>query len=212
MSQSRPERLRAPPVGFAILRRFREDRSGVTAIEFALISVPFLGMLMAIFQAGLYFFTSEALDAAVQDAARGIYTGQIQGANVTSASDFVNNYVCPSNGGTRLSTLIDCSKLIVDIRPAPNSGSFSGINTAADFYQTGAATKFCLGAPNDIMVVRVIYPLPIFAPVLVTTTGTNAQASNAGSVSFNSLGQKQILLATAVFQNEPFANNYSSGC
>lgn len=204
---------RAPRGASAILTRFRRDRGGVTAVEFGLIAVPFFGLLMAIFQAGLYFFTSEALEAAVQNAARGIYTGQAQGANVASASDFVSSYLCPSNGGTKLSALIDCSKLIVDIRPAPTSGSFSGIDTNADFYQAGATTKFCLGAPNDIVVVRVVYPLPVFAPVLVTTNGSDVQQSTAGTVVFND-GRKQMLLGTAVFQNEPFANKYvaPSGC
>lgn len=194
---------------FVLLRRFKRDRRGVTAVEFALISVPFLGLLMAIFQAGLYFFTSEALDAAVQDASRNIFTGQLQGANVTDPKVFASNYICP-----RLSSLLNCDNLVVDIRPAPSNGTFSGIDTGADFYQTGASTKFCLGAPNDVVVVRVIYPLPIFAPVVVTTTGRDVQGSTAGSVVFNNAGRKQILLATAVFQNEPYANGYTapSGC
>lgn len=210
--QSVPEA--AKPQRFAPLRRFRDDRRGVTAIEFALISVPFFGLLMAIFQSGLYFFTSEALDAAVQDAARNIYTGQAQSANVTKSADFVSKYLCPQTGGTRLSTLIDCSQLVVDVRPAPNNGNYSGIDNGADFYQTGSATKFCLGAPSDIVVVRVIYPLPIFAPVVITTTGKDVRLSTAGSVSYNNAGRKQLLFATAVFQNEPYANGYKApdGC
>lgn len=192
--------------GRALALHFGQDKRGATAVEFAIVAVPFFTLLLAIFQLGLYFFYSEAVGAAVQDAARRIYTGQAQSANVLTSSTFISSYVCPQNGGTRLSSMIDCSKLFLDVRPAPTQGSFSGIDTAPDFYQTGASPKFCMGGPTDIVVVRLIYPMPVFAPGLSLPGTVNDVPNNAGT--------KQLILGTAVFQNEPFANGYQApnGC
>lgn len=195
-----------PPRRPRALRRFGRDGRGATAVEFGLIAFPFIALLLALFQQGMYFFTSEALDAAVQNAARSVYTGQAQGTGVSSAASFVNTYLCPSNGGTQLSRLIDCSKVFVDVRPAPTQGSFSNIDTTADFYQSGSTTEFCPGGPGEIVIVRVIYPLPVYAPGLFPS-GTVSNVPN-------NPGMKQLILGTAVFQNEPYSNGYvaPSGC
>ena len=193
-----PHRRRA-----LLLRRFGRDRRGATAVEFGMIALPFIALIMAIFQQGMYFFTSEALDAAVQSAARNVYTGQAQTAGISSAANFVSTYLCPASGGTKLSSLIDCSKLFVDVRTAPTQGSFSNIDTKADFYKVGSTAQFCPGGPGDIVIVRVIYPLPVYAPGIFTGSTVTDVPNNAGV--------KQLLLGTAVFQNEPYANGYS-GC
>ena len=194
-------------------RRFTRDTRGVTAVEFGLIAVPFLGLLLAIFQAGLSYFLSEALEAAVQNAARNLYTGQAQTAGISSASTFISNYVCPSSGGTKLSALIDCTKLIVDVR---TGSSFTTADMTADFYQASATPMFCPGGPNDIVIVRVIYPMPVYVPVIVKKTGHDVSVMTTGTVNnvANNPGSKQLLLGTAVFQNEPFSNGYvaPSGC
>ena len=210
-SRATPSSSAKSRVRSCALKRFQQDRNGATAVEFGLVAVPFFGLLMVIFQSGLFFFTSEALDAAVQDAARKLYTGQAQGIGVNSAAAFVNSYVCPAKGGTGLFSLVDCTKLIVDVRTAPVSGSFANINTNADFYQAGSTPMFCPGGPNDIVIVRVIYPLPVIIPVI-----TGAGVVTAGTVNdvANNPGRKQLLLGTAVFQNEPYANGYVAphGC
>lgn len=192
----------------SLLRIFALDRRGVTAVEFGIVGLPFFSLLLAIFQQGFFFFFSEALSAATQNAARRIYTGQVQGdSSVTDAKSFINAYVCPPNGGgTNLSSLIDCSKLFVDVRPASSQNSFSGVDTKPDFYQSPSNAKFCLGGPNDIVVVRIIYPAPVFAPGLFVGAVVSDVPNNSGI--------KQLLMGTAVFQNEPYANGYvaPSGC
>ncbi len=199
----------------AARRSFAADTCGATAVEFALIMVPFLGLLMAIFQAGFTYFASENLQAATQSAARSLYVGTAQGNGVATASAFVSRYMCPSGGAGPLASFIDCTKLIVDVRVS-SAGTFIGLDTSADFYQPGSATKFCPGGPGDIVIVRVIYPFPIFLPVMGTTNGHDVSVVRTGSVNDvpNASGWQQLLLGTAVFRNEPFASGYSppSGC
>ena len=59
----------APGALRRLLRRFRSDRSGATAVEFAMVSVPFLGLLFAIFETAFVFLVGEGLDAATTAAA-----------------------------------------------------------------------------------------------------------------------------------------------
>jgi Flp pilus assembly protein TadG len=204
------ERATRPFRSFS-LRSFGSDRRGATAVEFALIMIPFMGLLLALFQAGIVFFTSEALEAAVEDAARNIYTGNAQTTGVSSASQFVSTFLCPTTGGRKLPTYVDCSKLIVDVRTA---ASFSAGDTSADFWQAGSTQQFCPGGEGDIVIVRVIYPLPAILPAL-TGTIKSFGTSHAGLVDTvpNNAGWKQLLIGTAVFQNEPFgASTPPTGC
>ncbi len=179
-----------------------------------MVAVPFLGLLMAIFETGLMFFNSEGLEAAVQQAARNIMTGQAQKNGVYSAATFVNTYLCPATGTRILPSFVDCTTLIVDVRTA---SSFSNASTSNSFYKTSSSHVFCPGAPSNtgspvIVVVRVLYPMPVFLPLLgwfgpVMGGVVNDVPSNPG--------YKHLLLGTAVFQNEPYpSTNYTAptGC
>lgn len=183
-------------------------------MEFGLIAVPFLGLLLAIFETGLVFLNSEGLEAAVQDAARNIMTGQAQAANVSTAASFVSTYLCPTSGSRILPSFIDCSKLIVDVRSAD---TFATADTSRTFYQDPTTQQFCPGASGKIIVVRVAYPMPVFLPFLAGMTNATFHQITTGLVNDvpGNSGWKHLLVGTAVFQNEPFApNSYSapSGC
>ena len=61
-----------------ILRRFRRNRRGSAAVEFALIAPIFFGLLFAIIELAMVFFASQVLETVTQDSARMIMTGQAQ--------------------------------------------------------------------------------------------------------------------------------------
>ena len=78
-------RLFAP----AIRRRaqaFARDERGATAIEFALLALPFFTLIFAILETSIVFLAGQILDSAVQDASRKIRTGQAQKPATTSTS------------------------------------------------------------------------------------------------------------------------------
>lgn len=66
-----------------LLSRLRRDSSGATAVEFAIVSVPFLIFILGIIGVGLHFFTTSTLEAAVETASRKILTGQAQSGGLT---------------------------------------------------------------------------------------------------------------------------------
>ncbi|MGL1590454.1 TadE/TadG family type IV pilus assembly protein, partial [Vibrio parahaemolyticus] len=64
-----------------IVRRFKRDDKGSTAIEFAFVIGPFLFLIFATIEVAMVFFASQLLETATADAARLILTGQAQAAN-----------------------------------------------------------------------------------------------------------------------------------
>jgi hypothetical protein len=103
------------------VRAVWRDRSGAAAVEFALVAIPFFMFVLGVLGIGLYFFTSNALDRGVEEAARAIRTGQAQKSNVTVGQ--FKNSVCSQAG-----SYIDCSKLSVIVQSA---ASWSGITPQA---------------------------------------------------------------------------------
>ena len=173
-------------------------------VEFGLLALPFLATIFAIFEVGYVTFEGEMLQASINNASRQLLTGQAQLANIVTASQFVQTYLCPTGGPQKIPTNFDCSKLVVDVRPA---SSFTSVDLTNSIYKT--ATQFCPAAPNQVSVLRVVYPLPAIFPLSLLT-------SNVGVVTDvpSQPGPKHILMGVALFETENFAASYSPppGC
>lgn len=94
------------------------NERGATAVEFALVAVPFFMLITGIIGMGLYFFTSNALDHGVEAAARKIRTGEAQKGDITVAQ--FKQLVCDEAG-----TYINCSKLHVLMQSAQSWSDLS---------------------------------------------------------------------------------------
>jgi Flp pilus assembly protein TadG len=173
-----------------ILRRFRRNRRGSAAVEFALIAPIFFALLFAILETAMMFFASQVLETITQNSARMIFTGQAQGASYKQA-DF-QTYVC-----SQIPALFSCSSIKVDVK---SYNSFAAVNIASQIDGSGNFIdnmSFQCGGPGDIVVVRVFYPWQLF----VTGLGYNIS---------NMSGNQRLLVATAAFQNEPFTTGSCS--
>jgi Flp pilus assembly protein TadG len=170
-----------------ILRRFRRNRTGSAAVEFALVAPIFFAVLFAIIELALVFFASQVLENATQDTARLIQTGQAQNSALTQQQ--FRDAVCAKLKPTMM---FDCvSGVYIDVRSYPE---FASINISPPVDSTGSfvnTMKYCPGKDGDVVVVRLFYQWPIFV------TGLGFNLSNLGS-------NKRLLTATAAFQNEPF--------
>jgi len=188
-----------PPFRPAARRRlgaFASADGGATAVEFAMISIPFLALLFAIFELGAMFLASSAMDAAVEQAARQIRTGQLQATANNNAAGF-KTVVCNSISWISAG---DCqANLSLDVR---TFSSFSAISLttpvsggAIDQTQIG----FNSGNSCDIVVVRAFYPWTLLTPTL-----------EPGLPNLNA-GQR-LLTATVAFRNENWSTVTSGGC
>jgi Flp pilus assembly protein TadG len=146
------------------LERFRTDPSGTTAVEFAMVAMPFLMLLLFVFELSYDLFSQSVLDNALQLAARQLQTGNAQ--NVHDGNDFIVKYMCPDLNG-----LLTCSGVYVNVqRIAPTS--------AQDYwdYTTGSAPvsggvldlggyvagSFCNSGPSQLLLVSAVYVGPSF--------------------------------------------------
>jgi Flp pilus assembly protein TadG len=149
------------------IRAFVADRKGATAIEFAMIAMPFLGLIGAVLETGLVYFQTAQLQMTTEYASRSVLVGTMP-AGLTY-QQFINQYICTwQTTGTvspyTLSKMFDCSKVKVDIS-VPTS--WSNANTANNFYATADSTATIVLPPSgQIGVVRIAYPVPAFIAVL----------------------------------------------
>ena len=174
------------PRRFSLWRRFRDDTRGATAVEFAIIALPFLALMGAILESAIVFLASQVLDTATSDAARLIRTGQAQQSSYT-ASQFKTE-VC-----NRLYVLFTCSKVAVESTVYANFSAISStppLDASGNFDPT-KVTNFQMGAASQIVVVRVYYAYPLFFNKL----GFNLANTANGS---------RLLAGVAAFRNEPF--------
>lgn len=178
------------PTFVSLLRRFRRNDRGSSAVEFAMIAVPFFGFLFAIIEAAMVFFAGQVLETATQDSARLILTGQAQSGSFSQAQ--FKQQVC-----NRILGLFDCvNGIYVDVK---SYSSFAAVNITAPVDSSGNFVNnfgYSPGSAGDIVVVRVFYQWPLF----LTKLGFDLSDVN------NSAGVKnrKLLTSTVAFRNEPF--------
>lgn len=187
------------------LRRFGRAESGMAAVEFAALVVPFLGVLFATIETAVDYWAQSTLEDALSDAARTIYTGQFQTANAgstKSSSDLITalrNNMCTVNGQPR-PTMFACGNVRLNVSTATsfsNAASTSATTVDPKTNQTGWNSSFgqysCAGA-SSVVRVQAAVDFPVFFNLI--SFGSNRLPGN-----------RRVLQAAAVFRTEPYANS-----
>ena len=91
MSSPAPETVSARNV----FRRFRRNRQGSAAVEFALIAPLFFGMLFAIIETAIVFFAGQVLEQGTAESARLMMTRQAQDSGMNETA-FKRTYAIAS--------------------------------------------------------------------------------------------------------------------
>src|SRR3984885_2395772 len=168
----------------SVFRRFRGNRRGSAAVEFAPVAPVFFALLFAIIETAMMFFASQVLETITQDSARMILTGQAQTAAYTQAQ--FQTFVC-----SQIPALFTCSNLSIDVESYSSFSSVT-INSQIDGSKNFINNmQYNPGGPGDIVVVRLFYQWPLFV------TGLGYNISNLS-------GSQRLLSATAAFRNEPY--------
>ncbi|MER8748768.1 pilus assembly protein [Mesorhizobium sp. M1050] len=173
--------------------RFLRDRRGATAIEFAILSVPFALLVFAILESCISFASQEVMANITDDVARQLRTGQLKAADVSK--DSLTTTIC-----TKLEIMVsqDCpNQLQVDLRQYT---TFADAAAAGFKIQGGqiiltngtAEPPFAVtwGAAGSRNMLRVFYKWPIMTDLLAQSMG----------------GNKTLHFASVTWQNEPFDN------
>ncbi len=178
-----------------VWRHFARAERGATAVEFALIALPFFMLLFGILQLGLLFMASTTIEGATVTAAREIRTGELQNAGTNTAAGF-KSLVCANMSW--LSTSDCTSNLSVDVRTFGNFGSITNTPPVTNGAVDQTKLQFNSGTNCSIVLVRVYYPYTLVAPTF--TPGLPDLGNN----------QKLITFASA-FRNENWGSSGNCG-
>jgi Flp pilus assembly protein TadG len=179
--------------GKRALKRARDDKSGVAALEFAIVAPLFLLLMMAIFELGAIYIADVTVQMVTTGIAREVRTGQIQTQNLSK--DQFRTHYC-----SELPGFLSCdSSLMLDVEAFNNFGSaVYQPPLKPDGTMDPSLNNYNPGTSCQVVLVRAFYTWPVqtpgFLPFLV-----------------NVAGGKHLISAAAAFRNEPFTSAVS-GC
>lgn len=159
-------------------------REGSSAVEFAMVALPFCLMMFAILELGLVFVTDSVLENATIETGRLVRTGQASARGMDAAQ--FKAAVC-----ARMSVFsADCpTRLSIDVRVIPQFNTNPPDPLAGGGFDPGGLT-YDNGNPGNLILVRVWYKHPLVTSFL--------------SQGLSSIGDRTaVLTATTAFRNEP---------
>lgn len=176
------------------------DENGASAVEFAMLALPFFLFILAIIGYGLYFFTQTSLDYAVESAARKIRTGEVntggtQRSDKQMTVDEFRKLVCQDG-----QPAIDCGKLSVIVQHAAD---WSGISPQSCTDSNGKMTG-STGSGSDVLSQ---YSGEASDVVLVTTCYEWALGNDFSFLKLagdGGNGGPVIMQSTTAFKSEPY--------
>lgn len=171
-----------------LLRRWRRDRSGTTAIEFAFVAGPFLMLLFGIMGVGLYFFTTFSLENAVEQTGRLIRTGQVQQGGMTALQ--FKQKVCDL-----APTFVDCvNKLRVNVLNFPDSDAIGPASIPQCLDAGGNlndVTRYEPGDADEVVLIWVCYEWSLASKIPYLNLGDMSNGS-------------RLIQAATTFRTEPY--------
>ena len=134
------------------LLAFGREESGMAAVEFAMVALPYLIVILGIMELAFGFFLDRLVQDAVMDARRAVRVGQIKAG--ATESDF-RTIICATKAVKRL---LDCSKFQIDLRQVADfDGSRPEFGEDAD---DDKKARFEPGEGGTTNVLRVYYKMP----------------------------------------------------
>lgn len=169
---------------FKYIKSWKKNEEGSTAVEFALVGIPFILMVIGIIEMALMFTSQSLLEASTSEAARQVRVGAVQQGG---GEDVFQDALCDF-----ASVLIPCADIqyqVVSVDSFEEAGDFPD----AEFDEDGNLEdqQFDPGGVSDVVMIRVAYKYPIKTPMMKLILTNNNDDS-------------RILLSTVVLQTEPY--------
>jgi Flp pilus assembly pilin Flp len=188
-------RLRAKPARLVV--RFRRDCRGATAVEFAMVSVPFFAMMLAMMTVGTHYLIYHSLERGLMDASRLLRTGEAQKAGL-DLDDF-RKLLCEAAG-----KFVACDEhLVIHIK---SNETFAGLSPPTSCVSDGALAPPS-GAGSDAITSKAGEDS---TAVQVTACYEWEMGASLWETLFNLVSPypvtqgKTILSATTAFRSEPY--------
>ena len=173
------------------LRGYKRSEDGATAIEFAMLAIPFFSLIFAILELAIVFFISSSLNHAVSEAGRQIRIGNFQNCGKAAFKKQVCDTMisigsCQNN--LRLDVIKNTTFGEITLPPIPQP-TIVPPGSAPPPVENGDYDESDAGEP---VVVRALFYHKLILPAQLTRLG-----SSPGS-------NTRIIRSTTAFRNEPF--------
>lgn len=166
------------------LKLWRKSEDGTTAVEFALVGIPFIFMVVGIVEMALMFTSQSLLEAATAQAARQVRTGAIQQGG---GEQLFKDELC---GFANI--LIPCEDIQYQVAAMENFGDAQDFPPASfDADGNLEDQDFDAGGVSDVVMIRTAYRYPIKTPMFQLLLTNNG-------------GNSRTMLSTVVLQTEPY--------
>lgn len=194
------EARQAPAKGW---RRFVSAQDGATAIEFALLAIPYFLIIFAILETFIAFTAEQLVTNAVDTLGRQLRTGQITYSHSTTTDKTEQQFrqlFC-----NEINILIQCSttevatpsKLFLDVESYTSFASMPTTVPMKNGDLDTSAFKYSPGSSGSINMLRAYYRWQIITD-LVRPYISNIKPTDGSMPSI------YLIVATAAFQNEKY--------
>lgn len=198
-------------------RLFMRARDGATALEFALVAPIFFFLMMAIMEYGLFMFHKVAIESITMQIGREASLNAASGNSADCASSapdrlgYIRCYVerkaaylingeevkvsinTVAQGGTRAPDICLGNGGAAPSSPPTCSGQYEDVNGNGVY--DGPTPNNDVGAPGDLIEVRVSYPWRVLVPYMSRIIGSEMGDGSRSNV--------VMITSSTVFRNEP---------
>lgn len=164
------------------------QKDGAVAIEFALISLPFIFLMIGTIEMALMFGAQSVLLGATNDAARLIRTGQVQ-QTTGDPEQMFHDMLC-----NKADAFIKCANLQYEVIPMDDFSSYDDFAPQYDEDGNLISHGFTPGGVNSVNLIRVIYRYHLSTPLI-------------GRILSDGPNNTRLLMATVVLETEPYDIN-----
>lgn len=170
-----------------VLRKWLNQSSGATAVEFALVGFPFIYLLIGIIELSVMFAATSTLDSATNTAARLIRTGQSQMS--ADPEDTFKTELC-----NQAKVFLDCSKIKYEVITMSNFSDFASFPPTYDENGDLVSTGFNAGSVDDVVLIRASYSYQLLTPLI-------------GAAFSDGPNNTKRMVTTVVLETEPYDVN-----
>ncbi len=164
-----------------------KNKDGATAIEFALLILPFSLTVFVILEIALIFFVDSALDSSLHKSARSVRVGTAQNPGSPWNLAKFKSDLC-----SHMAYYFDCTNsLKVSSRVITDISNVSYIDPVDESGSLAVAETFNPGSSDDYVLIQAFIP---WKPILPVYGFVSAQLNDG----------TYILGAAVLFKNEPF--------
>ncbi|HBR68483.1 MAG TPA: pilus assembly protein [Rhodospirillaceae bacterium] len=167
----------------SFIRRWVKGTEGTTAIEFALLAIPYVFLTVGIIELSIMYTAASLLEGATGSAARLIRTGQLQQQEAMQPEDMFRQALCDY-----ATVLINCNDIQIEVQTLNSFDDYTGPTFDADGNLVSAG--FDAGGAQDNVLVRVAYRYTMMTPFIGPLL---AGADNS-----------HLFVSTIVLQTEPY--------